>query len=374
MDNLRQFLEEDPACSLWEYLAASSKPIMIYGMGDGAQKIIAVLEKKGIEYRDIFASDGFVRGHSFLGKRVKSFSEIKEEYTDFIILVAFASRQADTMKMLHELAEKYELYAPDVNVSGDYTEVFDSEYYNIHCDELYEALNMFEECDREIFLRTIDFKLSGKLKYLSKIDELVKPPYTRFCTGIIKDYTDLGAYNGDTMKIAVETYPNLSRAVLMEPDEKNFKKLCSYVETLNIPVSIHNCAAWNRECEMTVHMGFGMNTTLGNIGNGMQKKKDKIIKALPPDAVCERADLIKYDVEGSEYEALEGSKRLITNCRPVLIVSVYHNNNDLIRLSALIKSYGPYKLYLSRKPCIPAWELEIVAVDDKYSIQGEENV
>ena len=85
---IRQILETE---DLWSKLKKTNKPILLYGMGDGAEKIITVLEKKEIEYKDIFASDGFVRGHSFRGKRVKSFSEIKEQYEDFIILLSFAS-------------------------------------------------------------------------------------------------------------------------------------------------------------------------------------------------------------------------------------------------------------------------------------------
>ena len=157
----------------------------------------------------------------------------------------------------------------------------------------------------------------------------------------------------------------------MEPDEKNFSKLVSYAQTLDINVKAFNNAAWNTPCEMTLYMGFGKNTTLGNISDGLQKKKEKIIKALPPDDTSDKADLIKYDVEGSEYEALEGSKRLISSFTPVLVVSMYHNNDDLFRLPELIKSLAPYKLYISRKPCIPAWETEIVAVHEKYAIQGE---
>ena len=37
---------------LWQYLARTSKPIVLYGMGDGADKILAVLNRLGIEAAD----------------------------------------------------------------------------------------------------------------------------------------------------------------------------------------------------------------------------------------------------------------------------------------------------------------------------------
>ena len=46
---------------LWEYLKKTDKPIVLYGMGNGADKIVSVLKAKGIDFKGIFASNGFVR-------------------------------------------------------------------------------------------------------------------------------------------------------------------------------------------------------------------------------------------------------------------------------------------------------------------------
>ena len=75
---------------VWDILAAESRPIVVYGMGNGAEKLIRRFDRYGIKISDFFASDGFVRGHSFAGFRVKSFSEIKETYSDFVIVLSFA--------------------------------------------------------------------------------------------------------------------------------------------------------------------------------------------------------------------------------------------------------------------------------------------
>ena len=66
-----------PARDLWEYLQATDKTVVMYGMGNGADKILAVCAQYGIEVADFFASDGFVRGHSFHGKTVLSYSAVK---------------------------------------------------------------------------------------------------------------------------------------------------------------------------------------------------------------------------------------------------------------------------------------------------------
>ena len=112
---------------LWSHLSESGKPIVIYGMGNGADKIIAVLEERGMRAADFFASDGFVRGQLFHGKRVLSLSEVKEKYTDFIILVAFGSHLPEVCGAIRRLDEQYELYAPDGPVAGG--ELFDAGSY-----------------------------------------------------------------------------------------------------------------------------------------------------------------------------------------------------------------------------------------------------
>ena len=58
------------AVSLWDHLAETSKPIIIYGMGDGAQKILDVCSLKNVKISGFMASDDFVRGHSFAGFEV----------------------------------------------------------------------------------------------------------------------------------------------------------------------------------------------------------------------------------------------------------------------------------------------------------------
>ena len=62
--------------NVWDFLKNDNKPIMIYGMGNGAEKIISTLDTYGVKVSEIFASDEFVRGHSFLGYKVLKYSDM----------------------------------------------------------------------------------------------------------------------------------------------------------------------------------------------------------------------------------------------------------------------------------------------------------
>jgi len=97
---------------MWDELARETRPIMVYGMGNGADKLFCRLDRYGVIVREVFASDGFVRGHSFRGYKVKSFSEIKEQYDDFVILLSFGTNREEVLDMYRVAVEnKYRFFS-----------------------------------------------------------------------------------------------------------------------------------------------------------------------------------------------------------------------------------------------------------------------
>lgn len=163
------FLDEIDGC-LWDYLRQTDKKVVLYGMGDGAEKIKSVLDSIGVPVADIMASDEFVRGHSFLGYRVKKLSEVEELYgEDFLILVCFGSQLPDVMEHIYSIAEKHELYAPNVPVVGD--GLFTLDYAREHRRELESVYFMLaDEQSRLVFENVIRYKLSGRLEFLRQCE------------------------------------------------------------------------------------------------------------------------------------------------------------------------------------------------------------
>ena len=151
---------------MWDRLKKETRPIVVYGMGNGADKLFRRLEKYGVAVSDVFASDGFVRGHSYRGYRVKSFSEIKESYSDFVILLSFASNRKDVVEMIEKINREYELYIPDMPVS-DENEYFDRDFYNSNYEKIsmvYKSLA--DDVSRKIYSSVLNYKLTGKLSCL----------------------------------------------------------------------------------------------------------------------------------------------------------------------------------------------------------------
>ncbi len=65
------------------------------------------------------------------------------------------------------------------------------------------------------------------------------------------------------------------------------------------------------------------------------------------DDIKEKISLIKMDIEGDEQKALIGCTNHIKNEHPKLLISVYHNHEDLWKVPRMIdEMYPNYKFYL----------------------------
>lgn len=347
---------------LWQYLAESDKKTVMYGMGNGADKILKVCEEKGIEICDFFASDGFVRGHSFHGKRVLSYSEVKEKYgcENIIVLLSFASALPEVIETILNVSSECELYAPDVPVFGD--TLFDIEFYKKHKSDIDEVRSMLsDEESKHIFDCTIAYKLTGRVEYLEAAVSDKNEVYRDLLSAQnIKNAIDLGAYNGDTVRELAEYAEELSGVTAFEPDRRNFKKLTLYSQSEDrFEVEAINAAAWQNNCLLNFDAGGNRNSNVSNGGKTVE------IEALAVDSVIGEGgvDYIKYDVEGSEREAIIGSERTIKSFSPKLLVSLYHRSEDIFELPKLVKSINPeYRLYLRRYRYIPAWDLNLICI------------
>lgn len=349
---------------LWQTLGESTKPIVMYGMGNGADKILAVFSEKGIEVSDFFASDGFVRHQLFHGKTVMSYAEISAKYADFIIVVSFGTQLTEVLANIYRLDGERELYIPDVPVVND-GELFDLEFFERHRDELDKVCDMLaDDLSKQTFCDVILYRLTGKLEYLRRHTVTNNEVMGQLLDTKNYRYTaDLGAYNGDSIRELYEFSPELSRVVALEPDARTYKKLSAFAENTPYEIEAYNFAAWDKDVTLEFTSGGNRNSTL--IGNDAIKTgaKIKTVTASRLDSVYRgECDYIKYDVEGAEYEAIIGSHETIKREHPELLVSLYHRSEDLYRLPLLVRDMGYTTLYLRRYEYVPAWDLNLLAI------------
>ena len=344
---------------LWQYLQKADKPIVIYGMGNGADKILSRFDELNIEVSDFFASDGFVRGHFFHGKQVLTLKDIEEKYDDFIVILSFASSLDDVLDLFYKINDKHEMYAPDVPVTGDGT--FNLDFFKANIESFSRARELLaDDTSKNVFDNVIKYKLTGKISYLKEIEttpdeawENILSP-DKYVTAV-----DAGAYNGDTAREMLTRCCNINKIYAIEPDARNYKKLVAFAEN-NEAIVPKNSAAWNENTVLEFDASGNRNSNMFSLNT----KKTISIDACTIDSVCGiNADYIKYDVEGAERNAILGSAQTIQNSSPDLLVSLYHRNEDMFDLPLLINQIDPnYKLYLRKYKYVPAWDLNLYAV------------
>ncbi len=336
--------------SVWQRLAGERRPIVLYGMGDGADKILTQFERFGIKISAVFASDEFVRGHSFHGFKVQRLCEVQEKFgEDIVIVIAFASQRPEVLERMYALDAKFDVVAPDVPVVGE--ELFDADFIRRHAERMEHSYALLaDEQSRRVFLDTVRFKLSGRLCYLRQSETAKEEIFTSVLHPSRQErFADLGAYNGDTIRELLSyTGGQFASITALEPDRRNFRKLSRYTEEmLNGEVRLVQAGAWCCDTEKCFAAKAGRQSCITEKGIQVQMRAlDSVLNG----AVC---TMLKMDVEGAEYEALRGAENTIRRFRPKLNIAAYHRSGDFFELPIMVHSLCPdYQIYLRHHPYV----------------------
>ena len=287
-------------CFVWNKFKTAQKPIVLYGMGNGADKIILELEKRGIPVAGVMASDDFVRGQSFHGFVVQPYRHFKETLKNFIVLICFGTNRPEVLSRIRQIAKEQETYAPDVPVIGG--GLFTTEYAKKHEKALAQVYDLlYDEDSRRVFENCVRYRLTGDIRYLFDCESSVSAAFSDILQpGPGEIYLDLGAYNGDTVLQFAKQSPAYRQMLAVEPDRKNFKKLQKNTEGLRdvtcypVCISDHSGAAFFRTLA-------GRNSAIGEGGAAVRAESvDSLLNSAP-------VTTIKMDVEGGEAAAIAGA-------------------------------------------------------------------
>ena len=343
--------------SVWETLRDSSLPVVLYGTGNGADKVLDELEKLGVAVSAVFAGDGFVRNRTFRGHRVQSYSDVCEMFDDFIIAQAFGTSLPEVMDNIARISHEHKLLVPCVPVCG--SEILNRDFVETHFEDLnraYEALE--DDQSRKVFEGAVKFQFTGEIEYLHSITSEKKQAFDDILRlGHRECYVDLGAYKGDTVEeFLAFSGGKYEKIIAAEPNKKSFIKLKEFCEKLDNACA-YNCAVSDRSGESVLDISSGRGAHMSDKGQITQcKTVDDICQGLAPT-------YLKMDIEGAESKALSGGRETIAKYKPKLNIACYHKCRDIFELVLLIKSIrSDYKVYLRKHPSIPCWDMNLYCV------------
>lgn len=357
MSFLRQF--DDINKDMWQILSESSckRPIVLYGMGDGAEKIIDILSRKGIKVDAIFASDSFVRKKLFRNYSIEYYTDVKSRLENFIVLVSFGTNRSEVIENIIKISRENELYAPDVPVFGQ--GLFDMEYFKSNFSRLEYIYNrLSDDISKKTFVCSIKYRLTGKISYLFEGETDVSESYNKIFRPFPEStYIDVGAYNGDTISEFTNYSGKDVSVYALEPDKRNFKKLSLFAETCGIKnIKLYNFAAWKNSGDISFYSRSGRNSANSSAHFGV---KEQTVPAIDIDSITDYADFIKIDAEGAEKEVIAGAENIIrsSSVQPSLKIAAYHRTEDYFAIpEQVLNIRDDYDLYFRHFRYIPCWD------------------
>jgi FkbM family methyltransferase len=182
-------------------------------------------------------------------------------------------------------------------------------------------------------------------------------------------FIDCGAFDGDTIRAFMKRMDSLFKRIhALEPDPLNFRQLEQFIAALPQHVQsriiLHRIAA----AEYRGQIGF---TVTGNASSAADATAMMKVDCAPLDQIlpAEVPTYIKLDIEGAEMDALKGAAGLIRQHKPVLAVSVYHQQDHLWRIPLYLKTLFPGYQFFLRPHNEEAWDLICYAIPEERVVR-----
>jgi len=204
-----------------------------------------------------------------------------------------------------------------------------------------------DQQSRSIYEANIRLRALGNLDSLPgrPIENTYFPPDI-FSISNHERILDCGATLGEmTQDLIRKRGDNFERFFALEADKISYPKLAAYreslPESLRKKLSLYDCAVGLNEG--VVHF-----TNTGDTGSHISAEGIPV-QCYPIDKLFRDTPLtfIEMDIEGAEYDALLGGRKVIERDRPILAICVYHTQNDIWRIPLLVRGMLPeHKFYL----------------------------
>lgn len=317
----------------------------IYGAGDLGITIGHFLENQGIhDYFYTVDESYWCKDMQCDGRDVLRFDDVLAKKWQIIYGLGLWDRlkEIEAQNILQSI-----FLVPDPYNTWKY----DDDFMNTHAEEFSATEALFaDEISREV--------MRGFLT--AKRDNVCQRDLDN-CFGKEKTYfnhltrnmpqgamVDCGAYTGDSCEVFLDFVPDgkLRKVFAFEPDSKNFdvleRKFRDNPNIQCIPKGV-----WNKEDILWFSSNGDYYSTFSDQSSGFssptefENQKNVKVPVTTIDSVVgeEPIAVIKMDIEGSELKALQGAMNTIQRNHPILAISAYHRQDDLIVLPQYVQSF-----------------------------------
>lgn len=169
---------------------------------------------------------------------------------------------------------------------------------------------------------------------------------------------DLGAHVGYFTLLLAKLVGEHGRVIAFEAHPENARQLRANVRIngYKVRVQVENKAVLDRECHYVnlfhgrMHSSFEWNI-VGNDVRGNPTQAELEVPATSVDAYFppgSRVDFVKMDIEGAEAKALRGMRRLLQECKPLMLVEFHSEDGWAGRYELFAAHYCLYDVRNAR--------------------------
>ena len=215
-----------------------------------------------------------------------------------------------------------------------------------HADDfLYLYNNLEDYRSKQVLYGILNYWYNNCFEELGKSRENNFNQYFDLDLIDVKDnevFVDVGAYTGDTILNYINSYGKYKHIYGYEITLDSIKIMQNNLKDYdNIIIKRKALSDTRNDFFINSNEASASANTLSNFGS------DKVSSVTLDEDIKEKVTLIKMDIEGGEEKALIGAINHIKKDTPKLLISVYHNHDDLWKIPKLINTINEnYKFYL----------------------------
>lgn len=153
-------------------------------------------------------------------------------------------------------------------------------------------------------------------------------PVFNFFVGKNSTVVDVGASFG-FYSLYSSKVSRAKKVIAFEPTSRSFRLFLKNIkENYLHNIAAHQLAIGEEEGEAKLYWDescFGSNSLI------RKSSRYELVKVMPLDKLVSRADFVKIDVEGAEYEVLQGMKRILSTSKPPLLLELSCRKEEIMR-------------------------------------------
>ena len=330
-----------------ETIKQTNLPVVLYGASaDVAEPIAKKLQQNGLHVRFIAFDDEspVMTGNTLYLKDAALIHvrDIDRQLPAYHVIMGFVKAYSQIaaisakFKNARSVAYLSEIFDMEV-ISPAFVQE-NEEYLR----SLYDGF--LDQPSKDAFVAFLLSKTRQDMLYLPPV--FVKTQY--FPPGLFpltgqESYFDCGAFTGDTIDSFLQaTGGAYTRIWAAEPDRTNYKQLLQYIDDKQLTnIEVVNKGIYSYASRLPFQED-------GTMLSMITAESEHHIEVDTIDHITagQPVTYIKMDVEGAELMALKGAEQTIRTFKPLLGISIYHKERDLIDVPAYINYIVPeYQFY-----------------------------